>query len=155
MMKKQFNQSGFTLMELLVIVAIVSVAMVSMMGLYVYVMIEAQVSGEKTMAVLNAQEKIEEVRRHNFNSIATDYAAGGTPGNVFTPSPLDGEGLINIASANADCYTVEVSVAWKSNLGRVIGEDTNLNRQKDAGEDTNGNGVLDFPVILKTMISRR
>jgi len=47
-----------------------------------------------------------------------------------------------------------VSVCWRQK-NRVIGEDKNLNGALDAGEDANGNKIIDSPVELTTLIVNR
>ena len=149
------NRNGFTLIETMVVVFILAVTMVGMIQLMAYSSISSELAGNKTSAVSEAQNKIEEIRNHSYNTIATDYASGGTPGNTFNLSFLTGKGFVYVDSSNAELLTVQVSICWRNRLNRVIGEDKNLNGTLDAGEDENTNGKIDSPVTMMTMVTRR
>ena len=47
---------------------------------------------------------------------------------------------------------VTVSFSWRESGGRIIGEDLNLNGRLDAGEDKNGNGIIDSVVQFSSYI---
>jgi len=82
-----------------------------------------------------AQAKIEEIYSHDFNNVASDYAAGGTPGDNDMISgwsalhsrivSLVDNGLDHDGLTCSDLIQVTVSVCWKERGGRVIGEDSN------------------------------
>ena len=155
-------ESGFTLMELMVVVWILSVTIIGMVQLFIYTSVQAEMAGRKTLAISEAQSKLEEIRNHTYASITTDYISGGTPGNTFTPVFFTGRGAVYIDSAgsfitgtNAELLGVKVTVSWRDKYNRIVGEDTNLNGVLDGGEDRNGNGQLDSPVTLMGMITRR
>ena len=152
-MKK--GKQGFTLIELILVIGIIAFILIEMVQLYIYSTQQAVMAGNKTIAINLAQGKIEEIRDHNYDSIATDYSSGGSPGATFTFSELDGIGTVSVDNSNTELLVFKVSVSWRDKYNRIVGEDTNLNGQLDAGEDANGNGELDSPVTLMSMITRR
>ena len=152
-MKNQ-NQ-GFTLVELMIGTAMLAVVVLGLINLFINTSAQAEIAGNKTLAVGAAQNKIEEMRNHTYSLITTDYASGGIPGNKFSLSTITGEGVIYIDSSNASLLTVEIDVSWKNDNTRIIGEDTDLDGVLDAGEDLNSNGKLDSPVKIITYIAQR
>lgn len=149
------DTAGFTLMELLVTVGILALVLTSMMQLLIYASTLSEMGGSKTLAVKEAQDKMEEIRRHAFGSIAADYSSGGTPGNTFTLSTLTGEGLIEIEGGASSLLTIDVSVCWEDKYDRVLGEDRNLNGTLDPGEDADGDDKIDCPIHFRTMVAER
>ncbi len=153
------SKSGFTLVELIIVTAILSTTLVGLISLFLYTSVQGEMAGNKSLAVDAAQNKIEEIRNHAYSLISTDYASGGTPGNKFSVSGMTGQGVIYIDTTTAPCNTellcLEVDVSWRNKYGRILGEDTNLNGTIDSGEDVNGNGRLDAPVKIMGMITRR
>lgn len=107
------------------------------------------------MALINAQSKLEEMRNESFSLITTNYGSGGTPGNTFDMSPGTGKGVIYIDSSNSNLLAVTISISWRNQNGRIIGEDADLDGILDAGEDTNGDGQLNSPVTMTSLIARR
>ena len=149
------KNKGFTLIEVVVTVGILVIVMTNLLGLFIYCSTLAQTSGNVTLAIREAQGKLDEMRDHSYGLITTDYGAGGTPGNIFNLNQLNGKGVIYFESPNPDLFQIKVVVSWKNKDTRVIGEDANLNGILDAGEDKNANSQLDSIVSLTTMIARR
>ena len=154
-MENNISKNGFTLIELLIVASILSVVIAGIINLYIYTSVAAQLAGNKTLAVSEAQSKIEEIRNHTFDDITVDYTSGGTPGNTFSLSQLNGIGVIYIDSSNAELLEIEVIVSWQDKYNRVIGEDLDLDGILDAGEDVNGNGKLDSIIKVESMVTRR
>lgn len=158
MIMKNKNQ-GFTMVELVIVIGIMSVSIVGLLSLFLYTSVQGEMSGNKTLAVKTAQSKVEEIRNHTYSLIAADYALGGTPGNTFDISGVTGKGVVYIDSTNAPCSAellcIEIDVSWQNKYGRMIGEDINYNGVPDAGEDVNVNNRLDSPVKIVSMITRR
>ncbi len=149
------KNNGFSLIEIVVTVGILTILLTNLLGLFIYCSTLAQSAGNMTLAIREAQEKLEEIRDHNYSLITTDYAAGGSPGNIFNLNQLNGKGAVYVDSSSPDLLQIKVVVSWKNKDTRVIGEDTNLNGILDAGEDKNANGQLDSIVSLVTMIAKR
>ena len=147
------KNSGFTMVEVLIVAGILGFSITGMILLFNYTNVTTELAAKKSWAVNNAQNKIEEMRNYTYDQIATDY--GTDPGNKFSISSINGMGRIYIDSSNAELLTVDVVVCWLDKYSRVVGEDTNRNGQLDAGEDTDGDGLIDSTVHLTTMITRR
>ena len=149
------NHKGFSLVEILVTVGILTILLTGLLGLFVYCSTLSQSSENLTMAVREAQGKLEEIRDHSYSLIATDYASGGNPGNTFNLTQLNGKGVVYIDSSNSALLSIKVVVSWKNQDNRVIGEDLDLDGVLDVGEDQNANGQLDSSVGLMSMIAQR
>jgi len=154
-MQRLITKRAFTLVELIVVVGILSLVITGMLQLYIYTSAQAEMGGNKTSAITEAQAKIEEIRNHDFDDIAIDYGAGGTPGNTFDLTLLSGKGVIDVDDSNPELLVLEVAVSWRNKYSRVIGEDFDLDGQLDGGEDINGDGKLSSPITLMSMITRR
>ena len=149
------KNQGFTLLELMFAVAILVTVVGGMVRLFVFTSTQADIAGRKTIAVSEAQTKLEEIRNVDFDLITTNYGSGGTPGNTFDLSLIDGKGIIYIDSSNAELLVLEVVISWNNKYNRVVGEDKDLDGMLDAGEDANSNGKLDSSVELVTYLTRR
>ncbi len=112
-------------------------------------------AGNLTAAMVAAQDKMEEIKNHNYSLITTDYASAGTPGNTFSLSNPAGMGVIYIDSSNANLLQIEINVSWRNKDGRVVGEDADLDGAIDAGEDADGNNKLDSTARIVSNIAQR
>lgn len=145
---------GFTLVELLVVTGILGIIILGLIQSLILGSILADLASRKTIAVSEAQDKIEEILNHTFDNIVVDYASGGTPGNTFTLAQVPGMGVVTAAVYTANVVQVDVVVSFQLTNGRVVGEDSDLDGVLDVGEDANGNGVLDSQVKLSTYIRK-
>ena len=71
---------------------------------------------------------------------------------TFANANLNGIGVSEVDNTNPGLLMVTMSFSWRQTNNRIIGEDTNFNGQLNAGEDKNGNGVLDSPAQLVSYI---
>jgi len=159
------NQKGFTVIELMVTVSILVVVLIGLIQLFIYCSRLSDIASKMTMAMSEAQSKIEQIKRHDYDNVVTDYSSGGTPGNTFDLAQLTGKGVIYLEDQDdvgsedgddeGDLIEIKVVVCWQDEQGHIIGEDLNLNGVLDAGEDTNGNGELDSTTTTRSMISKR
>lgn len=121
-MKNKFCQSpqGLTLTEVLIAVGILAIVIVGLLQLFVYCSTLAEAAGNTTLAINAAQNKMEEIRNHNFGSIPTDYASGGTPGNTFTLTNLNGTGTITTSQVggNSQLLQIQIDASWQNKNGR-------------------------------------
>ncbi len=144
--------SGFTLLELMIGAAVLIEALVGLIAAYTGCFTLNEEARNLTIAINGAQDKMEEIRNLSFNQIA---AQDGTNFEIDGLSDTDSEGIVEVDSSNPDLLVVIVSICWRQKGGRIIGEDSNLNGDLDAGEDANGNNQLDSPVRLVTLMARR
>jgi prepilin-type N-terminal cleavage/methylation domain-containing protein len=75
MCKKIYSKQGFTLAEILVAVGILGVVMVGLLQVYIYCSVLAEAAGNKSVAMAEAQSKMEEIRNNDFESIVADYTS--------------------------------------------------------------------------------
>lgn len=149
------NKRGFSLLELMFVIAILVVVIAGMIRLFIYTSTQVDIAGRKTIALSQAQNKLEEIRNHDFDLITADYGSGGTPGNTFDLSLINGKGVIYINSSNSELLTLEIVVSWRNKYNRIIGEDLDLDGALDAGEDINSNGKIDSGIEVISFVTRR
>lgn len=120
--RKKIFQSpqGFTLVEVLIAVGILAIVIVGLLQLFVSCSALAEAAGNTTFALNEAQNKLEEIRNHSFDSIAADYASGGTPGNTFTLGSLSGTGTITTTQVggSSELLQITIDVSWQNKNGR-------------------------------------
>ncbi|MBU0468804.1 MAG: prepilin-type N-terminal cleavage/methylation domain-containing protein [Candidatus Omnitrophica bacterium] len=157
-MKTLNKKSGFSLLELVVVVAILAVVIPGMMQLFVSATALSDVSGSKSAAMAEVYTKMEEIRNHEFTSIVTDYASGGTPGNSFDSMILSGgKGMVFASPYNGsnDILEVRIVMSWQDSRGRVIGEDANRDGVFLISEDVNNDGQYSSPATFVSYIAKR
>ena len=118
--KNYQSPQGFTLVEVLIAIGILAIVIVGLLQLFVYCSTLAEAAGNTTLAVNEAQNEMEEIRNHSFGSIATDYASGGTPGNTFTLTNLNGTGTITTSQigGSSELLQIQIDVSWQNKNGR-------------------------------------
>ena len=149
------SETGFGLLELLVVAGILSVSIIGLLNLFIFTSTGAELARKKTLVLGEVQSKIDEIRNYTFADISTDFASGGTMGDTFNLSSVNGMGAIYINSDNPELLYIAVSASWEDKYGRIVGEDTDLNGYLDVGEDANGNGQLNSIVEVHTQIGDR
>jgi len=73
--KRIHSQQGFTLAEILIAVGILGVVMVGLLQVYIHCSVLAEAAGNKSVAMAEAQSKMEEIRNDDFESIVADYTS--------------------------------------------------------------------------------
>ena len=136
-----------TTVELLIAVLILSPIFVSTMYVFIKCSRLAEFSRHASAAMIACRDKLTEIENIDFDQIVSQYQ-----GSTFSVAGLDGKGTVLINDATAGQLDITVSFSWKEKDGRVIGEDADLDGQLDIGEDANGNGLLDSPVMLSTRV---
>ena len=145
------NKSGLTLVELLITATIIAFVLAGLLRLFFYCHYLGRISGDTSLGIAEAQAKLEEMRNHQFENIATDYASAGTPGDTFDLVLIPGKGVIELTSINPDLLQVRIALSLETYQGRIVGEDKNLNGIRDPGE----NDLFTSPVMLTTIIGNR
>jgi prepilin-type N-terminal cleavage/methylation domain-containing protein len=147
--------AGFTLVELIICAGIFAVVAAGLLQIFVYSLWESESAGRFTTALSAAYAKFEEVRATDFSNVTMNYTAGGIPGDTFTVPAINGRGVVTIDASNPELLVVRTVVCWQDRAGRVFGDDRNLNGVLETGEDANGNGEMDSPVALVSLVGRR
>lgn len=160
------KKEGFTLLELMIAAAIMIVAMTGLLGAYVLCFNINETAKNLTLATAAAQEEIETIRNWPFSTIAnapTDNPPG-FQGEVFNVTGLaagDAMGSVRIDDSNPDLLKISVSVSWRQQGGRIIGEDNGsgggiaLNGRLDGAEDLDGDNVIDSPACIEVLMTSR
>ena len=117
---KRNPSRAVTLIELMITIGVLAIVLIGLLQLFVYCFNLNEISGNLTVAVSEAQGKMEEIRNHNFNDIVNDYGPSGSPGDTFNLAQLIGTGTININAINSGLLKIEIVVSWQNRGGRVI-----------------------------------
>jgi hypothetical protein len=114
------NERAGSLLEVMVAAAIMVLAFTGLLQVFLMSSLLSEMAGNVTASVSEAQAKIEEIRGHDFDDIATDYGVSGTPGDAFTSALLNGSGEINLTTLGTGLLQVEVIVSWNEKNGRAM-----------------------------------
>ena len=114
------GKKGTSLVEVLVAAGIIVTVFAGLLQVFIYSTVMAEMTGNITLGVNEAQSKIEEIRGHDFDTIVADYGSGGTPGNTFNLAILTGTGHVTVTTLNASLLQVLVTVNWTERNGRAM-----------------------------------
>ena len=150
----RMEKTGFTLIEVAIASVILVVALVGLLGVFIGCSGLSELTKNLTIAINGAQIEIERIHNLPFNQISAEN------GNTFDVSGIgvatsEGSIEVNTVGGDAGLLEVRVTVCWMQKGGRIIGEDTNLNGNLDAGEDSVINGWIDSPAQLVTLITEK
>ncbi|MEW6161755.1 MAG: prepilin-type N-terminal cleavage/methylation domain-containing protein [Nitrospirota bacterium] len=114
------NPNGFTLVEVLIALAILSIGLLALAGLQVVVIKANAGSKNLTSAVILAEAKIEELKRNGFGSLTNGNFQDpnnpvnetGQAGGIFTRS-----WVIDNYFGSADMKQIIVTLTWTDSLG--------------------------------------
>ena len=143
-------KAGFTLMEILLAAGILASAVSAILLAYYSCFALIGTSKNINIATNAAMGLMEDIRSSAFTRIIDDYNGINFVVNAIPQS----RGVVYIDDTNPELLETTISVCWRQ-VNRVIGEDTDLDGALDAGEDRNGNGIIDSPVQLVTRIANR
>lgn len=125
------NDGGFTLLEVLMAIVLVSVALLSLAGLLTTTMINTNLGKNTTVAANLAQQKLESIKMNasvDFDSV-TDSASGSDPIAAVNPDMAEDYGAISgyeqfrrevyitNGSSPVNSKDLAVRVAWADKLG--------------------------------------
>jgi len=143
------NKSGFTLLELVIAAAILIMALLGLLRIYIGCFNLNETARNLTAAINGAQKEMERIHSLAFSSISA-----GTF-EIDAIAGADSEGIVEVCNADPELLVVTVTVCWRQRNGRIIGENSDL----DDGvfdlvtEDENGNGRLDSPAQIVTLVA--
>jgi len=144
------SKKGFALPEMLLAALIAAFALCGILLTYIACMDSIKISKNASIATNAALGLVEEIRSTPFPQIIPNYDQLNFTVNGITNSM----GVVYIDDTNPEFLVVTVSVCWQQG-NRFIGEDLNLNGVLDAGEDANGNNMIDSTVKLVTQVANR
>ncbi len=156
-MASPYKEAGFTLIELMLASGILVVALVGLLGSYVLCFNLEESAANLTLATLAVEQKEEEIRNFSFFDIFNQY--NNSTFEISGINNADGEGSVRVDNSNPDLLTVTINACWRQRGGRIMGEDDGrgggiaLNGRLDGAEDANGNGVLDSPAQIVTLVT--
>ena len=153
MMCSHKDNSGLTLLELMIAAAVLVIAISGILAIFTGLFSLNENARKLTLAITASQDKIEEMRNSNFDTLFTAYNGTSFDPDGFSSSESKGAIYID----NTDPYLLEVcvSISWVERSNKIVGEDANLNGTLDSGEDLNGNGRLSSPAEIVTLIGCR
>ena len=148
--KYQGKQKSFTLVELMIATGIFMVTFVGILMTFVKCLELSELSKNSILALYGSKSRLERIK--NTQNIAFNQIKANYNNVLFTVNGLTGNGVTYVDDTNPNLLKVTVTFCWRQSNQRVIGEDKNLNGQLNAGEDANGNGLLDSPTTLVNYI---
>ena len=112
---KKEKDKGFTLIEVLIAIVILSVGLLGMAALTVGIINGNKFSNDLTTATTLAQDKMEDVRRVGYSSVAAE-----TKAPCSSPyAAYDREVLVTNDSPATNMKTITVKVYWDSDSHNV------------------------------------
>jgi len=115
MMNQSIKSNGFSLVEVLVALVILSIALLALAGLMVYATKSNSFAGHMTEATTFAQDKLEELRARSWVNM--------TPGSDSTKmsTGLDFSRAWSVTTnADGTLRTVTITVNWNDGVSRSI-----------------------------------
>ena len=152
------NKHAFTLIELMIASVVIAAALLGLLGVFTACLGLNETSQNITLAINEAQEKLEEIRNTNFASIIASH------NGPFALSGLDGRGLVDatyVTGSNNNLINIRVVICWRQRGERIIGEDDGtgaggiaLDGVLNGSEDADGDNLLDSPAQIVTLMAR-
>ncbi len=150
------SQEGFTLVEVLLSLAIIAVTLSGLLLTYVNVFVLADMVRDSALASNAVAARMEEIKNMDFDTVPTSAGPFNLTSYGF-PSALLSKGRVEVTTSFSGypntLTKVRIIGTYVTRYNRTIGEDVNFNGVFDAGEDNNGNGRLDSPVEVVTLIA--
>jgi prepilin-type N-terminal cleavage/methylation domain-containing protein len=144
--KNKMNNKGFSMPEVLIATMLLAVILTSVMVVLVRTMELNEIAANMSEATIAAKNKMTQMENTSFSQVHSTY------NNVsFAITGLNGMGIMYVDNSNPDLLTINTVVCWRQGNGRIFGEDVDLDGVLDAGEDVNGNGVIDSTVEFTTL----
>jgi prepilin-type N-terminal cleavage/methylation domain-containing protein len=146
------QKKGFTLVEILVSTAIMAMAITATLQIMVYLLQLNEANQVSVVCMNQAQGMMDEIKNTLYIDIVPNYNNMQFNINELTNRGIRHSGVVYATEIEPNfLINVKIVVCWE-NRNRVMGEDINFNGFLDGGEDTNGNGELDSPLMLQNTI---
>ncbi|MGH7237885.1 MAG: type IV pilus modification PilV family protein [Candidatus Saccharimonadales bacterium] len=111
MNETQKNQSGFTLVELMVTIIVLGIAIVGISGLYYGMQVAEVQSQHLDLATRAARTEIEDLRNNGYGTLTPGTNIDFTA-SLPTALPRDKNGSVAVSQPLADLRRVDVSVTY-------------------------------------------
>lgn len=124
-MKKLHGQAGFTLIELMIALVVLTVVIVGYIGTNILAQRNTEEMHERTLAIQDANRVIEQMRNISRTgtfpgNVVTAYPNNGTPAGFQN---LDQEAItVSYVSPTANPLDVTITVAWRSYTQHQVSE---------------------------------
>ncbi len=113
------SEKGFTLIEIMVAITLLSIGLLGMAGLTVGIMRGNSLSSQVTTATALAQAKMEDIKRIGYSG--TSASAEGY--NAISGYPLyRRDTVVDVDTPNVGMKTVTITVFWDSNASSIAVE---------------------------------
>jgi len=120
-MRRAQNQRGFTLIEIMVAVTLLSVGLLGMAGLTVGIMRSNSLSSQVTTATALAQAKMEDIKRVGYSGVAEGKSTDDY--NDISGYPLYKRVTdVDVESPDPGMKTVTITVSWDSDASSITVE---------------------------------
>ncbi|MBM3251677.1 MAG: type II secretion system protein [Candidatus Omnitrophica bacterium] len=170
------NNKALTMLELVLVIALLGFALVGLLVSYVSSLNLSEYDKDLTIAMNIAREKMEELYNQRFEDFDTlgvsmcdseegCLVTGDNNLRVVSFSKIyvqnnyndfNGSCAIYITKLDENLKEARTVVCWKQNVGRITGEDKDLDGTLDGNEDAGGHvGQLDSPCELISAFAKR
>lgn len=151
-MKKKY--SGLTLLEICLATLVFIIALIGILLFYLNAQEFNELASSFTIALNEAEKMLEVIKSTQFSEIYATYNNYRFDPEGFSSGLAKGVVYIDREAGRDDLLRVNVVVCFRVGR-RIVGEDLDLDGVLDSGEDENGNGRLDSPVELTTLVTSR
>ncbi len=119
-MRKSINEKGFSLLEILVAITVLSIGLLGMAGLTTSIIHGNMLSNKVTTATTLGQDRMEHFRRLGYSTTpAADTTTTEGYNSISNYSSYKRVSFIDVNSPSAGMKTITVTVYWNSDAGSV------------------------------------
>ncbi|OQX85148.1 MAG: hypothetical protein B6D55_07830 [Candidatus Omnitrophica bacterium 4484_70.2] len=145
---------ALTLLEICLATLVFIVALIGILLFYFNTQEFNELASSFSVALNEAKKMMEVIRSTQFSDIYATYNNYRFDPEGFSSGLAKGIVYIDKEAGRDDLLRVNVVICFRAGR-RIIGEDLDLDGVLDSGEDRNGNGRLDSPVELTTLVTSR
>ena len=124
MFTRKARQGGFSLLEVVVALAVISIALLAMLTMMLNTSNLKEVGRQRSLAMQAAMAKLEELKAQDFDTIVPNYGPGGAQNSFDVDGLRDGnndaQGVITIDDTNPDLLDLTIIVTWEGIGGKSL-----------------------------------